>query len=257
MWQSAKGNRLKNKSLYIIGIGPGNSALLAPQARHALENAETIAGYKLYLELIEEELLAGKPLIHTGMRQETERCRAAIASALSGSPTALVSSGDAGIYGMAGLIYELLPECDPEGQVHVEVIPGIPAVCAAAALLGAPLMHDFACVSLSDLLTPMDKIVARLHGAFGADFVVAIYNPRSRGRDGHLAMAMDIAKKYRASDCPVGLARNVSRAEQSYSICTLKNFNPEDADMLSIVLVGNTSTKLINGKMVTPRGYGL
>ena len=244
-------------SLHIVGLGPGDASLLPPLALAALEQAQTLVGYGLYVDMVPMELRAGKRVVTTGMRHETERCQAAIDAALAGERTAVVCSGDAGIYGMSGLVLELLHARNLLDTVPVEVIPGIPAVCGAAALLGAPLMHDFACISLSDLLTPWELILRRLDAAFGADFVVALYNPRSRGRQGHLEEALSIARRHRGPQTPVGLVRQAYRPDQSVSVCTLEEADAEAVDMLSLVLVGNASTRRLGRFMVTPRGYAV
>lgn len=241
--------------LHIIGLGPGDASLLPPLALTALEGAHTVVGYGLYVDLVPASLLTGKRVVTTGMRHETERCAAAIDAALAGQRTAVVCSGDAGVYGMSGLVLELLEARGLLDTVPVEVIPGIPAVCGAAALLGAPLMHDFACISLSDLLTPWELILRRLDAAFGADFVVALYNPRSRGRQGHLEEALALARRHCAAHTPVGLVRKAYRPDQSVAVCALADFDPALVDMLSLVLVGNSSTKAMGKYMVTPRGY--
>ena len=178
-------------TLHVVGLGPGDAQCLTPQARQVLHEARCVAGYHLYMDLVPPELLEGKTRISTGMRQEAERCAAAVDAALAGEPTALVCSGDPGIYALAGLALETLEARGLVGVVPFAVVPGVPAVCAAAALLGAPLMHDFACISLSDLLTPWETIVRRLEAALAADFVCVLYNPRSRGRQGQLAAALD------------------------------------------------------------------
>lgn len=241
--------------LSVVGLGPGDSVLLTPQAAHCLEQAQTIVGYPLYVDLVPPQYRAGKTILTTGMRHEIDRCNAAIDATLTGSPTAVVCSGDAGIYGMSGLVLELLEQRGLQDTVPVEIIPGIPAVCAAAALLGAPLMHDFACVSLSDLLTPWTRITARLHAAVSADFVLTLYNPRSRGRDWQLAHAMEIIRAYRSPDTPVGLVRKAYRPDQNVSLHTLEKFDTGLVDMLSIVVVGNSSTRIAGKYMLTPRGY--
>ena len=244
-------------TLTVIGLGPGHAGLLPPLAVEALRQAQTIVGYGLYVDLVSPELLAGKRIVTTGMRHETERCQAALNAALAGENTAVVCSGDAGVYGMSGLILELLHARGLAEKIRVEVLPGIPAVCGAAALLGAPLMHDFACISLSDLLTPWDLILKRLDAAFGADFVVALYNPRSRGRQGHLEEALNMARRHRAPHTPVGLVRQAYRPDQSVSVHALADFDPTRVDMLSLVLIGNSSTQILGQHMVTPRGYAL
>ncbi len=242
-------------SLYVIGLGPGDTALLSPQALQALENSEVIVGYGLYVDMVPHAVRVQKELITTGMRHEQERCYAAIAKAKAGQRTSIVCSGDAGIYGMSGLILELLAKENLLEQLHVEIIPGIPAVCGAAALLGAPLMHDFACVSLSDLLTPWPRIIQRVHAALSADFVLALYNPRSRGRQQHLEEVLAIVKEYRQATCPMGLVRNAYRPEQEVRIFTVQDFPCTVVDMLSLVLIGNSQTKQLGQYMVTPRGY--
>ena len=241
--------------LYIIGLGPGDASLLPPLAVHALGRAATIVGYTLYVDMVPEALRAGKNVISTGMRQEAARGNAAIDAAVAGADVAVVCSGDAGVYGMAGLILELLEARGLTESVRVEVVPGIPAVCAAAALLGAPLMHDFACVSLSDLLTPWPTIVTRLDAALRADFVLALYNPRSKGRVTQLEEALAMARALRPATTPVGIVRNAYRAEQGVQVHTLADVRAEAFDMLSIGIIGNSATRNFGGYMVTPRGY--
>lgn len=239
--------------LYIIGLGPGDPSLLTPQASDALHASEVIVGYTKYVELVSEDILMTREVIATGMMGEMERCAKAIESALAGKATAVVCSGDPGIYAMAGLIYELIEEMDAYLPVHV--ITGVPALSAAAALLGAPLMHDFASISLSDLLTPWEVIEKRLKNALDADFVVVLYNPRSKKRDWQLDKALELAKQYRAGSTPVGLVRQAYRPEQAVAVAPLESFNPAQVDMLSIVIIGNSTTKIFRGHMVTPRGY--
>ncbi|MCR5814585.1 MAG: precorrin-3B C(17)-methyltransferase [Desulfovibrio sp.] len=246
-----------DQTLHVIGLGPGDQACLTPMARQALQEAQCIAGYSLYLDLLPEDLLRGKKLISTGMRREEERCREAIAAALQGSSTALVCSGDPGVYALAGLVLEILEAEKQLEALNLTIVPGVPALCACAALLGAPLTHDFACISLSDLLTPWSLIEKRLHAAGMADFVLVIYNPRSRGRSQHLARAMDILKKYRSAECPVGLVRNAYRLGQSTTIFALSDFDVEQVDMLSLVIVGNSESYRAGRYMLTPRGYHL
>ena len=241
--------------LLAVGIGPGDAALLTPQARAALEASACVAGYGLYLDLVPPELLAGKRRISSGMRQERERCAAAVDAALAGSPTALVSSGDAGIYAMAGLALEILEERGLLETVPFSVVPGVPALCAAAALLGAPLTHDFACISLSDLLTPLDRIRARLRAALTADFVCVLYNPRSHGRPDYLGMAFDMARSVREPSCPVGMVRKAYRPGQEAVLTTLAEADPARADMLTLVIIGNSESRRAGPYMLTPRGY--
>ncbi|HKI48764.1 MAG TPA: precorrin-3B C(17)-methyltransferase, partial [Desulfobacteria bacterium] len=221
----------------------------------ALLQAEVIVGYKTYMDLIEPEILAGKETLTSGMTGEIKRCRIAIDQALEGKETAIVSSGDSGIYGMAGLVIELVANQGLLDKVEVNIIPGISALSAAAALLGAPLMHDFAVVSLSDLMTSWDDIEARVDAAAKSDFVLVIYNPRSKKRDWQLSRVREVILKYRSNDTPVGIVRNAARKEESARITTLSRIDESTVDMLSILLVGNSKTRIIDDKMVTPRGY--
>jgi len=208
-------------------------------------------GYKPYLMLV-SDLLAGKRLVSSGMKEEVPRAQAAIAEALAGAAVAVVSTGDAGIYGMAGLVLELLP--DGSG-VGVEVVPGITAAIAAAACLGAPLMNDFALISLSDLMTPLPVIERRVRAAVEGDFVIALYNPRSHRRHEPLARTLALLRAARAATTPVGLVRNALREGQEVRLTTLAGLQEEEVDMLSILIVGNSTTVAKDGRMVTPRGY--
>lgn len=246
---------MNSAPLFVIGLGPGNPGLITGKALAALSAAGCIAGYDLYLKLLPEEYKAGKRIIASGMTREKERCAAAIKSAESGVATALVCSGDPGIYAMASLCLELMEARGLIDRLAFEIIPGVPAFCAAAALLGAPIGHDFACVSLSDLLTPWSVIEKRLECAFAADFVVVLYNPRSNRRPDYLAQAIAIAKKYRPDTCPVGLARNAARAGERIILSDLAGFDPRHADMLSLVIIGNCETRVAGSYMLTPRGY--
>ena len=196
--------------------------------------------------------MAGKRTVASGMRQETTRAQAAVAEATAGARVAVVSTGDAGVYGMAGLVLELMPEGSP---VTVEVVPGVTAASAAAACLGAPLMNDFAVVSLSDLMTPLETIERRLRAAAEGDFVIALYNPRSSRRHEPLRRALAILRTQRTPGTPVGLVRNALRDGQETRITTLGELREEDVDMLTILVVGNSVTVLRDGRMVTPRGY--
>lgn len=239
-----------------MGLGPGDAGLLAPMARQALAAARAVAGYGTYLELVPPELLAGKDVIRTGMTGEVARCEAAVARALAGDDTVVVSGGDAGVYGMAGLVLEILEARGLLEAVDFSVVPGIPALAGAAALLGAPLTHDFASISLSDLLTPWEVIEKRIALAAQADFVVVLYNPRSRRRAGHLARAMELIAAWRGMDTPVGVVRQAYRPGQEAFVTTLSGFDPGTVDMLTIVIVGNASSRIVSGRMLTPRGYG-
>ena len=246
---------MKAGRLSVVGLGPGDAGLLAPLAAEALERASVVVGYGTYLDLLDQEMLARKTVISTGMTGEVQRCGKAIDQAQSGLDTVVVSSGDAGVYGMAGLVLELLEARGLLDAVEFEVVPGIPAVIGAAAILGAPLTHDFACVSLSDLLTPWELIEKRLDAAASADFVIALYNPRSKRRSGLLARALEIIGRHAGPRTPVGLVRNAWREGQVASVTPLCQADPEAVDMLSIVVVGNSQTRMAGGRMLTPRGY--
>ncbi|MFV0400045.1 MAG: precorrin-3B C(17)-methyltransferase [Oscillospiraceae bacterium] len=237
--------------LFVVGLGPGGEAEMTARAVKALEASEVVAGYKLYLELI-PRLTAGKALISTGMRGEVERCRAAVEAAASGKTVAVVSSGDAGVYGMAGLVLQL---AEPYPELEIEIVPGVTAACGASALLGAPLTQDFATVSLSDLLTPWAVIEKRLRGAAEGDFVLCLYNPASRKRRDHLARACAIVAAHRPPSTPCGIARNIGREEESAQILTLAELAEAKVDMFTTVVIGNSCTQVINGRLVTPRGY--
>lgn len=242
-------------SLHVIGLGPGDAACLTPQAREVLAAARCVVGYHRYLELVPVELRRGKRCCGSGMRQERERCAMAVDAACEGLPTALVCSGDPGIYAMAGLALETLEARHLLETVPFGVVPGVPAVCAAAALLGAPLGHDFACISLSDLLTPWERILRRLRAALEADFVCVLYNPRSRGRPDYLGQAFALAARYRSPQCPVGVVRQAFRPGQQVGVYRLDQCRPEAVDMLSICLIGNSESRTVGRYMLTPRGY--
>lgn len=241
--------------IWVVSLGPGHPDYMTPRARQALAEARVIVGYRTYLSLIEPSLFEGKETIASGMMDEIGRCQSAIEEALKGRDTAVVSSGDAGIYGMAGLILELLERQQLTDRVEVEVIPGTPAFAAAAALLGAPLMHDFACISLSDLLTPWEVILSRIEATAKADFVLVLYNPRSKKRHWQLGAALDLIRRHRDGSTPVGLVKNAMRAGQSVEVTTLSGLDEARVDMLSILLVGNSRTRITGKRMVTPRGY--
>jgi precorrin-3B C17-methyltransferase len=238
-----------------VSLGPGGAAYMAPRARKALDEAEVVVGYATYMDLLDPLTLQGKEVIATGMRKEIERCRAAVRKAIEGKHTALVCSGDAGVYGMAGLVLEIVEQGGLLEKLDVEVVPGIPALCAAAALLGAPLMHDFSVISLSDLLTPWEVIRSRVRASASADYVLVIYNPRSKARDWQLGEVREIVLEHRRPDTPVGIVRNAMRENQDVRLTTLKGLNDAPVDMLSIVIIGNSQTRMAGTKMITPRGY--
>jgi len=249
--------------LYVVGIGPGGLNHMTLEARQALAAAEAVVGYQTYLDFI-APLLAGKEIVSSGMMKEVERCETALRLAAAGKVTALVSSGDAGVYGMAGLVLELLAAPAVPARelpllrkdVEVVVVPGVSAVQAAASVLGAPLMHDFAVISLSDLMTPWEAILKRLAAAADADFVTALYNPRSKGRVTQLDEARQIFLLSRSAATPVGIVRNACREGEEKVVTTLGEMLAHDIDMFSIVIIGNSATFVDkDGRMVTPRGY--
>ena len=237
--------------VYVIGLGPGAEKEMTYQASTALEKSEVIIGYTVYTGLIRERF-PDKKYLSTPMRQEVIRCEMAMDEAMKGRTVAMVCSGDAGIYGMAGLLYEM-GQGYPE--VELEVVPGITAANGGAAVLGAPLMHDFAVISLSDLLTPWELIEERLRCAAKADFVICLYNPSSRKRSTYLAKACEIMLEYKAEDTVCGIVKNIAREGETMQTLTLKELKETTVDMFSTVFIGNKQTKVIREKMVTPRGY--
>ena len=239
--------------LYVVGLGPGGSMWMTWEARAALEQAEVLCGYTVYLDLIRGEF-PDKEYFSTPMTQEIERCRAALERARSGRTTALVCSGDAGVYGMAGPVLELAPQFP---EVEIQVVPGVTAALAGAAVLGAPLMHDFAVLSLSDLLTPWEFIRRRLELAAQGDFVLCLYNPSSRRRRDHLRMACDIVLAHRGPETVCGWVRNAGRAQEEHQVLTLGELREAQVDMFTTVFIGSAATRRIGDRMVTPRGYEL
>lgn len=244
--------------ILVVGIGPGGEEHLTFRARQALRQADVIVGYKTYTNLVKtfltSEEIEGKQWVISGMRHEVERARDAVDLAQQGKTVAVISSGDAGVYGMAGLIYELARERGTAPE-DIEIVPGISALNAAASLLGAPLMHDFAVVSLSDLLTPWETIARRLDLAAQADYVIVIYNPKSSRREGNLAEARRIVSQHRAPTTPVGIVRNAYREGQEIVVTDLEHMLEHEVDMLTTVLVGNSATFSFDSVIVTPRGY--
>ncbi len=237
--------------LYVVGIGPGGLDQITPAAMAAMEESDVIAGYTVYVDLVRERF-EGKTFLTTPMKQEVDRCRMAIGEAVAGKTVAMICSGDAGVYGMAGLIYELAQQYPP---IEIAVIPGITAAMSGAAVLGAPLIHDFAIISLSDLLTPLEKIMKRVELAAEADFVLCFYNPASKKRTDYLKQACQLILKHRSPDTPCGYVRNIGREGEEATTLTLAQLQDAQVDMFTTVFVGNSQTKLINGKLVTPRGY--
>ena len=241
---------MENGKIYVIGLGPGGRAQMTERAVRAFEKCGCIAGYGLYLELI-AGLIEGKERIETGMTREIDRCKAARDAALSGKTVARVSSGDAGVYGMAGPLLEV----SAGYEIDIEIIPGITAACSGGALLGSPLTCDFACVSLSGLLTPWEVIERRLRGAAAGDFAIALYNPASKKRTDALPRACAILLETLPPETVCGLVRSIGREGESRALTTLGELAAQPCDMLTTVFIGNSATRVIDGWMVTPRGY--
>lgn len=237
--------------IYVTGLGPGAGDQMTVKARKVLEHCPVIIGYTVYIDLIRESF-KDKVFLSTPMRQEAERCRMAFREAEKGRDVAMVCSGDAGIYGMAGLIFEIGRDYP---DIEIEVVPGITAASGGAAVLGAPLMHDFAVISLSNLLTPWETIEKRLDAAAQADFVICLYNPSSRKRADHLQKACDIILQHRDPGNVCGIVRNIGRDGESCAIMTLEKLRDTGTDMFTTVFIGNSRTFELNGKMITPRGY--
>ena len=235
----------------VVGLGPGDPGKMTVEAQEALRGADLICGYTVYVDLA-RAVVPDKPVLVTGMTKEIDRCRAALEEASSGKSVAVVCSGDAGVYGMSGLVLELA-EGYPE--VEVEVVCGVTAALSGAAVLGAPLVHDFCTISLSDLLTPWDKIEKRLDAAAAADFCIVLYNPASRKRPDYLARACDILLRHKAPETVCGVVRNIGREGEACWTGTLAELRDYEADMFSTAFIGNEATCVLRGKMVTPRGY--
>lgn len=236
--------------LYVVGIGPGGRSDMTLRSLEVIERCEVVVGYKYYIGLI-EDLLDGKKVIQTGMKGEIERCRLAVEETKQGRDTCIVSTGDAGLYGMAGPILELATDID------VEVVPGVTSSFSGASVLGAPIMHDFCTISLSDLLTPWETIEKRVRLASEADFVIGIYNPRSKGRPDHLKRAVEIMLKHKSPKTPVGIVKNSGRDGEESLITRLENLDYECVDMMTVIIVGNRETYIEGGRIITPRGYSI
>ena len=237
--------------LYVVGMGAGSKDGITYEARKVLENADVIVGYTVYADLV-KAFLPDKEYFTSGMKQERERCQKAVELAASGANVAVVCSGDSGVYGMASLVHELAAE---HMDIEVCVVAGVTAALSGGALVGAPLGHDFAVISLSDLLTPFEKIEKRLDAAAEADFAICLYNPSSKKRADYLKKACEIVLKYRDTKTICAAAKNIGRDGEEYSIMTLGELTDYSADMFTTVFIGNSQTKKIKGKMVTPRGY--
>lgn len=237
--------------LYVVGIGPGEEKKMTLEALSILKECQVIAGYQVYVDLVRRQEQE-KEYIVTGMKQEKERCRLALEAAGEGKTTAVVCSGDAGVYGMAGLLLEMGEEYP---EVEIIIIPGVSAALSGSALLGAPLGHDFVVISLSDLLTPWEIIEKRLAAAAMADFAICLYNPSSKKRFDYLQRACDIIMKYQSDEIICGYARNIGRNGEQWGVLSLKELRDMQVDMFTTVFIGNSMTKRIGEKMVTPRGY--
>lgn len=237
--------------IYVVGLGPGKEEFLSAQARAALEKAQVLCGYTVYVDLI-RGLFPDKEVYTTPMRQERERCRWALETASQGKTVALVCSGDAGVYGMAGLVLQLAADYP---DTEIEVVPGITAALSGAAVLGAPLGHDFCVISLSDLLTPWEMIEKRLECAALGDFALCLYNPASKKRADYLRRACDILLRHKSPETMCGWVRNIGREGQESKVMSLSQLREEQVDMFTTVFVGSSTTTLCAGRLVTPRGY--
>ena len=237
--------------IYVVGIGPGEYEQMTLKAIHALEASDVIIGYTVYVDLVRDHF-AGKEFMTTLMKKEVDRCVLAFEEAQKGKTVSMICSGDAGVYGMSGLMYEVgvrYPE------VELEIIPGVTAALGGGAVLGAPLIHDFCLISLSDLLTPWEKIEKRLLAASEADLSICLYNPSSKKRHDYLMKACDLMMQYKSPETVCGIVGNIAREGEFSRVMTLKELRDTQVDMFTTVFVGNSQTKEINGKMVTPRGY--
>ena len=242
--------------LFVVGIGPGDPDHMTKRVQTVWNEVDFIVGYKTYIDLV-RPYLTKQQIVSNAMRQEIDRCREAIRLAAEGHRVAVVSSGDAGIYGMAGIVIELL-EQGGLLSIPLEIVPGITAATAAASMLGAPLMHDFAVISLSDLMTPWEVIEKRVRLAAEGDFIFALYNPKSKGRTQHIETVREIVLRYRRPETPVGLVREALRGEESSVLMTtLGDFTNHPIDMLTTVIIGNSQTRMVGPYMLTPRGYKL
>ncbi len=239
--------------IIIAGIGPGSKEDITPAVLEAVREADVIVGYKYYFQFIEPYISEGCECIDTGMKKERERAEQAFMLAEQGKTVVVISSGDAGIYGMGPLVYEMKRE--RQSNIEIEALPGISAFQKAASLLGAPIGHDLCIISLSDLMTPWEVIDRRIKAAAEGDFVTAIYNPKSHGRYWQLYRLVELFLQVRSAETPIGIVRQAGREEQEIKVCTLKAFDPEDVDMFTVVIIGNSQSYIDKGKIITPRGY--
>ncbi len=244
---------MSKSKIIVAGIGPGSAAEVTPAVLEAVRQSDVVIGYKYYFQFIEPYLRPGMPCIDTGMKKERERAEEAFAQAEQGCTVCVISSGDAGIYGMAPLVWEMKRERGSD--VEIEVLPGISAFQKAASLLGAPIGHDLCIISLSDLMTPWQTIERRIRAAAVADFITAVYNPKSHGRYWQLYRLQEIFLQHRSPSTPVGFVRQAGREDQQLTVTTLGAFDPEQVDMFTVVLIGNSQSYIYDGKIITPRGY--
>ena len=238
--------------LHVVGFGPGGKEHMTFKAAEVIQNADVVTGYTTYVNIV-KPYFPDKVYKATGMMKEVDRCKMAIEDAMEGKDVAMISSGDSGIYGMAGIIYQLADEMNAD--IDIDTVPGITAASTAASVLGAPLMHDLAIISLSDLMTPIDLIMKRVDCAGIGDMIVCLYNPKSKGRTEYLNQAQQILLKHRSADTPVGIVRNAGRDDERKEITTLGELHKADVDMFCMVIIGNSQTYVSNGRMITPRGY--
>ena len=253
--------------IIVAGIGPGSREDITPAVMEAVREADVVVGYKYYFQFVEQYLKPGCECVDTGMKKERERAEQAFQLAEQDKTVVVISSGDAGLYGMAPLIYEMREErrianssqqsldASSQAPIEIEVLPGISAFQKAASLLGAPIGHDMCIISLSDLMTPWEVIERRIKAAAVGDFVTAVYNPKSHGRYWQLYRLQELFLKYRSTDTPVGYVRQAGREEQTINVTTLGAFDPEEVDMFTVIIIGNSQTYTADGKMITPRGY--
>ena len=237
--------------IYVVGIGPGAYEKMTIEAARSLEKCDVIIGYTVYIDLVKDHF-PGKTFLSTPMKKEKERCVLAFEEAAKGQEVAMICSGDAGVYGMAGLMYEVSVNYP---DTELEIIPGVTAATGGAAVLGAPLIHDFCLISLSDLLTPWELIERRLEDAAHGDFAVWLYNPSSVERHDYVSKACDIRMKQKSPDTVCGIVSNIGREGEAMKVMSLRELRDTEVDMFTTVFIGNSSTKEIKGRMVTPRGY--
>lgn len=236
--------------LYVVGIGPGSLNHMTLRAKEAIEESNIIVGYTKYIDMI-KPLIEDKEIFATGMRGEEDRCKRALELSKEGNIVSIISTGDSGIYGMAGLVLQMRTD------ENVEVIPGVTASSAAGSVIGAPLMHDNCNISLSDLMTPYELIKKRVKNAAEADMIISLYNPRSKGRPNYLRECIELIKEYRELHTPVAVVRHALREGESFRFFNLENFDESIVDMFSIVIIGNTQSFIRDGRFITPRGYAL